>query len=145
VAGLAQLLPWVGQGRVPVRSGGHMGQGLLHVRKDLPDLRGERTLCRMEDRITRCWLPRFRARLAAGQSAEFGAVALSSEGVRYRRRVFLWQRVAEYKVRNPGPGRRSRDPGPRLYLYVREPGRSDNDVAWPEVVIPSLEIDYMMC
>ena len=28
-------------------------------------------------------------------------------------------------------------------MYVREPGRSDNDVAWPEVVIPSLEIDYM--
>jgi hypothetical protein len=91
------------------------------------DLRDERTLYRIEDEITRCWLPRFRARLAAGQSAEFGAVALSPEGVRYRRRVFPWQRVAgaEYKVRNPGPGEKKPGSGTRLHLYVREPGRSD--------------------
>ena len=100
---------------------------------------------RIEDKITWCWLPRFRARLTAGQSAEFGAVALLPEGVRYRRRAFPWQRVAgaEYKVRNPGPGEKKPGSGTRLHLYVREPGRSDNDVAWPEVVIPSLEIDYM--
>ncbi len=113
---------------------------------DLPDLRDERTLYRIEDEITRCWLPRFRARLTAGQSAEFGAVALSSEGVRHRRRVFPWQRVAgaEYKVRNPGTGEKKPGSGTRLHLYVREPGRSDSDgMAWPEVVIPSLEIDYM--
>jgi hypothetical protein len=103
-------------------------------------------LNRIEDEITTTWLPRFRERLGAGQDAEFGAVALSTEGVRCRRQVFPWQRVAgaECRVRNPAPGEREPGPGTWLHLYVREPGRSDDDdTGWPEVVIPSLDIDYM--
>jgi hypothetical protein len=112
---------------------------------DRPDLPDEWTLYRIEDEITGAWLPRFRARLGAGQDVEFGEVTLSPEGVRCRRQAFPWQRVAgaEYKVRNPAPGEKDPGTGTRLHLYVREPGRSDDDeTAWPEVVIPSLEIDY---
>ncbi len=112
---------------------------------DRPDLPDEWTLYRIEDEITGSWLPQFRARLGAGQGVEFGAVALSPEGVRYRRQAFPWQRVAgaEYKVRNPAPGEKEPGTGTRLHLYVRETGPSDDEVAWLEVVIPSLEIDYM--
>jgi hypothetical protein len=112
---------------------------------DRPDLPDEWTLYRIEDEITGAWLPQFRARLGAGQDVEFGEVTLSPEGVRCRRQAFPWQRVAgaEYKVRNPAPGEKDPGTGTRLHLYVREPGRSDDDeTAWPEVVIPSLEIDY---
>jgi hypothetical protein len=112
---------------------------------DWPDLPDEWTLYRAEGEITAATLPRFRARLGAGETAGFGAVTLSPEGVRYEGRLFPWASVAGagFRVGNPDPGAKEPDTGTWLHVSLREPVAGDDGAEYREIVVPALEVDFM--
>ena len=112
---------------------------------DWPDLPDEWSLYRAEGEITAAVLPRFRARLGAGESAEFGVVSLSPDGVRHAGRVFPWESVAGagFRVGNPDPGAKEPDTGTWLHLSLREPVAHDDGTASAEIVLPALDIEFM--
>jgi hypothetical protein len=112
---------------------------------DWPDLPDEWSLYRAESEITAAVLPRFRTRLGAGETAGFGAVTLTPDGVRHEARVFPWESVAGagFRVGNPDPGAKEPDTGTWLHLSLREPVTDDDGTASTEVILPALDIDFM--
>ena len=126
---------------------------------DWPDLPDEWTLYRAEGEITAAALPRFRARLGARETAGFGAVTLSPEGVCHEGRLFPWASVAGagFRVGDPDPGAKEPDTGTWLHLSLREPATGDGDGGdgdgdggggdhgdeRREFVVPAFEVDFM--
>jgi hypothetical protein len=112
---------------------------------DWPDLPDEWSLYRAEGEITAGVLPRFRTQLGAGETVEFGVVALSPDGVRCEGRVLPWESVAGagFRVGNPDPGAKEPDTGTWLHLSLREPVTHDDGTASTEIVLPALDIDFM--
>ncbi|HEX6452360.1 MAG TPA: hypothetical protein VF060_23230 [Trebonia sp.] len=112
---------------------------------DWPDLPDEWTLYRAEGEITAAALPRFRARLGAGETAGFGAVTLSPEGVRHEGRLFPWASVAGagFRVGNPDPGAKEPDTGTWLHVSLHEPVAGDDGAEHREIVVPAFEVDFM--
>jgi hypothetical protein len=112
---------------------------------DWPNLPDEWTLYRAEGEITAAVLPRFRARLGAGETAGFGAVTLSPEGVCHEGRMFPWASVAGagFWVGNPDPGAKEPDTGTWLHLSLREPVAGDDGAGHREFVVPAFEVDFM--
>jgi hypothetical protein len=112
---------------------------------DWPDLPDEWTLYRAEGEITAAALPRCRALLGAGETAGFGAVTLSPEGVCHEGRLFPWASVAGagFRVGNPDPGATEPDTGTWLHLSLREPVACDDGTERREFVVPAFEVDFM--
>jgi hypothetical protein len=112
---------------------------------DWPDLPDEWTLYRAESEVTAAALPRFRARLGSGETAGFGAVVLSPEGVSHGGRLFPWASVAGagFRVGNPDPGAKEPDTGTWLHLSLRESAADDDGIEHREFVVPAYEVDFI--